>query len=244
MVWVYSPKLFFVFSKMLTDKPWSKRILWYWHISVISNILATSSPSPPHTRESLSHIDCYMDDSIRMVQVGTRRQHGVFDGTVCDLKCIILSLLRDTKDSVINKNTWWGRTTGYTSRRSWSGWYTWRLEFSLSQSNFLGYIIPFVNSVNSTPRWSEESRAIGGEATLHASCPTPTPYHTWDIPGHLGLHKGHTLLIIESWSHFRVQPQMQLCIQLCARVNKILSPYQLTCTLLLVHWIQHRSLFR
>ena len=45
-----------------------------------------TGPVPPHTPESLTHIDCYMDDVISALQGDPYCQHRVFDGTVRDLK--------------------------------------------------------------------------------------------------------------------------------------------------------------
>ena len=69
--------------------------------------------------------------------------------------------------------------------------------------------------------------------------PTPTPYHTWAIPGHLENHTGHTLLIFKAGSHFRVQSQVQPCIQLCAGVKKILLSCKITYPFLLIHYSQN-----
>ena len=65
----------------------------------ISEIPSTG-PDPPHTPESLTHIDCYMDDVISVVQGGPDRQHQVFDGTVRALKWLFPSLPGELKDSV------------------------------------------------------------------------------------------------------------------------------------------------
>ena len=37
---------------------------------------------PLHFSNSLTHINCYMDEIIMDVQVGTKFQHQVFDGTL------------------------------------------------------------------------------------------------------------------------------------------------------------------
>ena len=68
----------------------------------ISEIPSTR-PGPPHTLESLTHIDCYMDDVISVVQGGPDRQHRVIDGTVRALKWLFPSLTGELKDSVIVK---------------------------------------------------------------------------------------------------------------------------------------------
>ena len=65
----------------------------------ISEIPATGLV-PPHTPESLTHIDCYMDDVISVVQGVPYRQHRVFDDTVFALKWIFLSLPGELKDLV------------------------------------------------------------------------------------------------------------------------------------------------
>ena len=45
-----------------------------------------------------------------------------------------------------------------------------------------------------------------------SNCPTPNPSHTWDVPGLLGIHTGHIVLVIKSGPHLRVQSWMYLCI--------------------------------
>ena len=65
----------------------------------ISEIPSTG-PGPPYTPESLTHIDCYMDDVISVVQGGPDRQHRVFDGTVRTFKWLFPSLPGELKDSV------------------------------------------------------------------------------------------------------------------------------------------------
>ena len=65
----------------------------------ISDIPATG-PGPPHTPESITHIDCYMDDVISAVQGGPYFQHRVFDGTVRALKWLFPSLLGEPKELV------------------------------------------------------------------------------------------------------------------------------------------------
>ena len=67
--------------------------------SMISKIPATRHV-PPHTPESLTHIDCYMDEVILVVQGGPDCQYQVFDGTVRALKWLFLSLPGELKDSV------------------------------------------------------------------------------------------------------------------------------------------------
>ena len=63
---------------MLIDVPYGE----------ISEITATGTGTP-HTPESLTHINCYMDDVILAVQEGPDCQHQVFDGTVRVLKWIL-----------------------------------------------------------------------------------------------------------------------------------------------------------
>ena len=57
-------------------------------------------PVPPHTRRSLTHIDCYMDDVISAVHVRTERRHQVFDRILCALKWLFPSIPGEAKDSV------------------------------------------------------------------------------------------------------------------------------------------------
>ena len=76
MGWVYSPMFFCVFSETLTDMA---NALVDTHLPVpsygaISEITATR-PGAPHTPESLTHIDCYIDDLISAVQEVPDRQH-------------------------------------------------------------------------------------------------------------------------------------------------------------------------
>ena len=102
---VDSPKFFCAFSETLTDVvnalvDTDLHVLSY---DAISKIPATG-PGPPHTPESLAHIDFYMDDIISAVQGGPYRQHRVFEGTVCALKWIFPSLPEELKDSVNVKN--------------------------------------------------------------------------------------------------------------------------------------------
>ena len=84
-------------------------------MDVASNLVRTLLPVPeyrtmvnipetgmvtPHTLDSLTHIDCYMDDLITAVQGGSGYQHQVFDGTVQALRRLFSSLPREMKDSV------------------------------------------------------------------------------------------------------------------------------------------------
>ena len=69
---------------------------------VISEVPSTG-PGPPYTPESLTHIYCYMDDVISVVQGGPDCQHRVFDGTVRALKWLFPSLLGELKESVSMK---------------------------------------------------------------------------------------------------------------------------------------------
>ena len=65
----------------------------------MAKILFTG-PGPPHTQESLTHIDCYMDDVTYAVQGGPKQQHLVFDCTVHALKWLSPSVPGESKDSV------------------------------------------------------------------------------------------------------------------------------------------------
>ena len=101
MGWVDSPNFFCAFSETLTDVA-NALVDSEFPVpsyGAISDIPSTG-PGPPHTPESLAHIDCYMDDIISVVQGGTDRQHRVFDGTVRALKWLFPSLPGDLKDSV------------------------------------------------------------------------------------------------------------------------------------------------
>ena len=71
MGWVDSPKLFCTFSETLTDvaNALVDSELPVPEYGAISKIPSTG-PGPPHTPESLTHIDCYMDDVISVVQGG------------------------------------------------------------------------------------------------------------------------------------------------------------------------------
>ena len=83
--------------------------------------LALGTIGPPHTPESLTHIDCYMDDVILVVQGGPDRQHQVFDGTDRALKWIFLSLPGELKDSVSVKKLVAGEG-GWTCVKEVLGW--------------------------------------------------------------------------------------------------------------------------
>ena len=65
----------------------------------IAKIPSTRVP-PPHMRDSLTHVDCYMDGVISVVHGGPERQHQVFDGTVLSLKWLFPSIPGYSKDSV------------------------------------------------------------------------------------------------------------------------------------------------
>ena len=67
--------------------------------SAISEIPATGMGSP-HTPESLTHVDLYMDYVISAVQGAPDHQDQVFDGTVCSLKWLFPSLPGELKDLV------------------------------------------------------------------------------------------------------------------------------------------------
>ena len=54
----------------------------------------------------------------------------------------------------------------------------------------------------------------------------------------------HTVLAIKAGSHFRVQYQMQLCIQSLTGVKNRLSPFQLKQPIFPFHYIQHLALVR
>ena len=101
MGWVDSPKFFCAFLETLTDVANALvdseiPVPSYKAISDIPSI----DPGPPQTPESLTHIDCYMDDVISVVQGGPDRQHRVFDDTVCAIKWLFPSLPGELKDSV------------------------------------------------------------------------------------------------------------------------------------------------
>ena len=66
-----------------------------WYLQNPSNRAA-----PPHTNESLTHIDFYMDGIISAVQGGPDRHDKFFDGTVCALKWLFLSLTGESNDLV------------------------------------------------------------------------------------------------------------------------------------------------
>ena len=69
----------------------------------ISEIPVTG-PVPPHTPESLTHIDFYMDDVISALQGDPDHQYQVFDRIFRSLKWLFPSLPGDIKDSVGMKN--------------------------------------------------------------------------------------------------------------------------------------------
>ena len=101
MVWVDSPKFFCAFSKTL-----AYMVNALEHTSLPSPgygaivKIPRTGPGPPHTLDSLTHKDNYMDDMITLLQGGPEQQHQVFNGNVWSLKWIFLSLPRKTKDSV------------------------------------------------------------------------------------------------------------------------------------------------
>ena len=68
----------------------------------ITNILDTG-PGPPHALDCLTHIDCYMDDVITVVQGRPERQRQVFNSTFQALKWLFPSLPGEFKGSVITK---------------------------------------------------------------------------------------------------------------------------------------------
>ena len=95
------PQVFCAFSETLTDvaNALVDKDLPVPSYVAISKIPATG-PGPPHTPESLTHIDFYMDDVISAVQGGPDCQHLVFDGTVRALKWLFPSLPGELKNSV------------------------------------------------------------------------------------------------------------------------------------------------
>ena len=101
MGWVDFPKFFCAFSETLTDvaNALVDSEIPVPSYGVISEIPSTG-PGPPHTQESLTHIDCCMDGIVSVVQGGVDRQHRVFDGTVRALKWLFSSLPRELKDLV------------------------------------------------------------------------------------------------------------------------------------------------
>ena len=79
MRWGYLTKFFFLFSETITGVAdslvhTSFPVLCYGAISKIPDI----GPGPPHTLDSLTHIDCYMDDVITAVQGVPEQQRQVF----------------------------------------------------------------------------------------------------------------------------------------------------------------------
>ena len=76
MVWVDSPKFFFAFLETLTDvvNALVDADLPVPYYGAISALPATEQ-GPPYTLESLTHIDCYMDDIIYTAQGGTEQKH-------------------------------------------------------------------------------------------------------------------------------------------------------------------------
>ena len=65
------------------------------------SVLPATDMGFPHTLTSLTHIDCYMDDIIAMVQGGGEGQHQVFYSSVHALKCLFPLLPVEDKDSVL-----------------------------------------------------------------------------------------------------------------------------------------------
>ena len=76
MGWVDSAKFFCTFSETLT---YLANALVDANLPVPAfqaiYVLSTTEPVPPHTPESLTHIDCYIDDVIYAVQRGEEQQH-------------------------------------------------------------------------------------------------------------------------------------------------------------------------
>ena len=122
MGWGDPPKFFCEFSETLTD---FANTLVDTELPVTSYGAITKTPTTglhtPQTNKRLTHTDCYMYYVISVVQVGTDCQNRIFDGTVRALKWLFLSLLGESKHSVIVKNCWMGRASGTVSRRSWDG---------------------------------------------------------------------------------------------------------------------------
>ena len=102
MGWVESTKYFCAFSETLTYVTnalvhTSLPLPVYRSISKIPH----TGPGSPHTLDRLTHIHCYMDDMITVVQSGTERQRQVFDATARDLKWTFPYLPGEYKGSVI-----------------------------------------------------------------------------------------------------------------------------------------------
>ena len=104
MGWVDPPKFFCALSTTLTDvaNALIDTDLPVPAYGAISDLPSTG-PVPPHTRRTLAHIDCYLNDIISAVQGGPERQHQVFNRKVCALKCLFPSLPGRSKDSVSDK---------------------------------------------------------------------------------------------------------------------------------------------
>ena len=97
MGWLDSPKFLCTFLETLMDvaNDLVNTELPVPSYGAISEIPATG-PGPPHTPESLTHIDCYMYDVISVVQGGADLQHRVFDGTVRALKWLLPSFRKSS----------------------------------------------------------------------------------------------------------------------------------------------------
>ena len=109
MGWMYSPKLFCMFSETYTDVT-NALVHMYLPIleyGAIVNISETG-PGPPHNLDSLTHKDCYIDDVITMVKSGTERQRQVIDGTAWALKWLFQYFPGETKGSMSVKKLWAG----------------------------------------------------------------------------------------------------------------------------------------
>ena len=76
MGWVDPPKFFCAFPETLMDVT-NDLVDSEPPVPSYDAISETPStgPGPPHTPKSLTHIDCYMDDVISVVQGGPDRQH-------------------------------------------------------------------------------------------------------------------------------------------------------------------------
>ena len=101
MGWVDSPKFFCALLETLTDVA-NSLVHTLLPVPGYSYIFKTpkTRPGSPQTLDSLTHIDCFMDEVTTSVQVGLERQRQVWDGTFRSLKWLFLSLAIKTKDSV------------------------------------------------------------------------------------------------------------------------------------------------
>ena len=116
------PQVFWVFLETLTDvtNALVNTDLPVPSYSVISDIPATGQGTP-YTPESLTHFYFYMGDVISAVQGRPDCQHLSFDGTVCDLKWLFLSLPGDLKELLSVKKLVAGEG-GWTCGKEVLGW--------------------------------------------------------------------------------------------------------------------------